>query len=52
MITPGTAELALAVAKGLIKFAGHLDRLLAEKVAVQSPLALKLPAVNFSQAQP
>jgi len=48
MITPGTAELALAVAKGLIKFAGHLDRLLAEKVAVQSPLALKLPAVNFS----
>ncbi|MEO6034063.1 MAG: hypothetical protein ABIQ35_02285 [Verrucomicrobiota bacterium] len=48
MITPGTAELAVAVAKGLIKFGEHLDRLLAEKVAVQSPLALKLPAVNFS----
>ena len=48
MIPPGTAELALSVAKGLIKFAGHLDRLLAEKVAVQSPLVLKLPAVSFS----
>ena len=48
MITPGTAELVLGVAKALIKFGGQLDRLLAEKVAVQSPLALKLPAVNFS----
>ena len=48
MIPPGTAELVLAVAKGLIKFSGHLDRLLAEKVAVQSPLPLKLPVVDFS----
>jgi hypothetical protein len=48
MIPPGSAELVLAVAKGLIKFSGHLDRLLAEKVAVQSPLPLKLPVVDFS----
>src|SRR5262245_35686304 len=48
MIPTDTAALAIAVANGLIKFAGRLDRLLSEKIAVTSPLALKLPAVDFS----
>jgi hypothetical protein len=48
MITTDTAALALAVAQGLIKFGGRLDRLLAEKVAVRSGLELALPAIDFS----
>ena len=48
MIPGTTTELAIAIARGLIKLGGRLDRLLAEKVATQSGLALKLPAVRFS----
>jgi len=48
MIPLASAEVAIAIARGLIKLGQRLDRLLAEKVATQSGLALKLPAVEFS----
>lgn len=46
MITPATAELAVSIAKGLIKLAGRLDALLAEKHAVTGDLILPMPPVS------
>src|SRR6266542_5668871 len=48
MIPIETAELAVAIARGLIKLGGRLDRLLAEKVATLGGLTLKPPPVEFS----
>ncbi len=45
MISPSTAALAVAVARGLIKFGHRLDALLAEKAAVQGGLVLLMPEV-------
>lgn len=47
MIPISTAELAISIANGIIKLAGKLDRLLAEKVAVQGDLVLKPPVVEL-----
>ena len=47
MITLASAELALSVARGLIKLEGRIDRLLSEKTALQSGLVLALPPIEF-----
>jgi hypothetical protein len=43
MLTPETAALALAIARGLIKLAGRMDALVAEAAAVDGPLLIPLP---------
>ena len=46
MISPGTAALAISVAKGLIKLGGRVDRLMAEKEAVTGEQILPMPPVS------
>jgi len=43
MISTEAAALAISVAKGVIKLAGRLDRLMAEKEAVQGNLIIPMP---------
>jgi hypothetical protein len=43
MISTESAALAIAVAKGIIKLAGRMDRLMAEKGAVQGDLVIPMP---------
>src|SRR5689334_12125645 len=43
MISTEAAALAISVTKGFIKLAGRLDRLMAEKEAVQGDLVIPMP---------
>jgi len=43
MISTEAAALAISVAKGIIKLAGRMDRLMAEKEAVQGDLVIPMP---------
>jgi hypothetical protein len=52
MLTSEAAGLAIKIAKGLIKTASRIDVMLAEKEAVQGPLALPLAQVNLPPTQP
>lgn len=45
MISPSTAALAIAIARGAIKFGQRLDALLAEKAAVQGAMPLLMPGI-------
>ena len=45
MISPSTAALAIAVARGVLKFGQRLDALLAEKKAVQAAMPLLMPDI-------
>lgn len=46
MLTPETAALALAIARGLIKLAGRIDALHAEASAVNGPLVIPVPPLR------
>ncbi len=46
MISTEAAALAITVAKGVIKLAGRLDHLMAEKEAVQGDLLIPMPPVS------
>ena len=45
MIPPQTAALATSIAAGLVRLTGRADRILSEKVAVTSDLAVPLPEI-------
>lgn len=45
LISPSTAALAISIAKGVIKLAGRIDRLMAEKAATTGDLVLPMPPV-------
>jgi hypothetical protein len=47
MIPPQAAALAIEIAKGVIKLTKRIDLVLAEKEAVEGPLALPVPAVGL-----
>ena len=51
MILPGTASLILSVAQQLIKLGGRLDRLMAQRAAVESDLVLSMPTLRLGNAQ-
>jgi hypothetical protein len=46
MISTEAAALAISVAKGIIKLAGRLDHLMAEKEAVQGDLLVPMPPIS------
>lgn len=48
MITQEAAGLSINIAKGLLKLSHRIDLVLAEKEAVQAPLALPAPNLNLS----
>jgi hypothetical protein len=48
MIAPEAAALALEIAKGIIKLTKRIDVVLAEKEAVEGPLALPVPPVGLA----
>lgn len=43
MLSAGTPDLVMSVATGVVKLAGRLDLLLAEKEAVTGPLTIPRP---------
>jgi len=52
MLTTEAAVLVIKIAKGLIKTTSRIDVILAEKEAVQGPLALPVAEVNLPPTQP
>lgn len=47
MILPGSASLILSAAQHMLRLGGRLDRLMAQKTAVQSQLVLGMPTVRI-----
>ena len=51
MLASEAVDLSVKIAKGLIKLANRLDKLIAEKVAVTSPIAVRHKVISLGPKQ-